>query len=140
MGYPRTCALTKGTGKQEQRRKRRKWETGDEKRAFSFITACPLCIQQHQFWSGLLPQQRGSGDYSICINLINTQRKYYRPSRVLWLHDRVVIVLVSSPDPLYDAIGGGAEGGGEKTTGEGLANRVHLPTGWRNCRNLPEIC
>ena len=36
--------------------------------------------------------------------------------------------LVSSPDPLYDAIGGGAGGGGDtKTTGEGLANRVHLP-------------
>ena len=35
--------------------------------------------------------------------------------------------VVSSPDPLYNAIGGGAEGGGEKMTGEGLANRVHFP-------------
>ena len=35
--------------------------------------------------------------------------------------------LVSSPDPLYDAIGGGAGGEGDtKTTGEGLENRVHL--------------
>ena len=52
-----------GNGKREMK----KW-------AFSFITACPLCIQQHQFWSGLLPQRRGSRDYSICISLIHTQK------------------------------------------------------------------
>ena len=35
--------------------------------------------------------------------------------------------VVSSPDPLHDTIWGGAGGGGARTTGEGLANRVHLP-------------
>ena len=37
--------------------KQRKRETGDEKWAFSFITACPLCVQQH-----LLQQTPATGD------------------------------------------------------------------------------
>ena len=43
-------------------------EMGDEKRAFSFITACPLYIQQHLTWSG------------VCHSIDTI--KYYRPSRV----------------------------------------------------------
>ena len=35
--------------------------------------------------------------------------------------------IVLSPDPLDSAIGGGVGEGGAKMTGEGLANRVHLP-------------
>ena len=37
-----------GIGKtRNEEQRNRTWETGDEKWALSFITACPLCIQEH---------------------------------------------------------------------------------------------
>ena len=57
-------------------RKRRKWETGDEKWAFIFLHNCMPSLHSAtpvHFWSGLLPQRSRSKDYSICISLIHTK-------------------------------------------------------------------
>ena len=67
-----------GNGKQQ------KWETGDEKMGIFLhnCIACPLCIQQH-----LLERTSATGDSGEEVehmhDQLNTQKKYYRPSRVL---------------------------------------------------------
>ena len=50
-----------GTGK--TRNKEMQMGNGKREMKKMGITACPLCILQHQFWSGLLPQLRGNRDY-----------------------------------------------------------------------------
>ena len=63
-----------GIGKtRNEEQRNRTWETGDEKWALSFITACPLCIQEHleQTSATGVSGARGSRDYSICISLIH---------------------------------------------------------------------
>ena len=69
--------------------KRQKWKREMKKMGIFFhncIIACPLCIQQH-----LLERTSATGDSGEKVEnmhqLNNYTKKYYRPSRVLWLRD-----------------------------------------------------